>query len=110
MEEILNIEDDIQDEPWSLHHNGRKICQNIDSTIREVVHSAPALDYWVSRGRFDADTIPDIDWIAVEKGILSLTPTRRNWVSKHAAGICGVNKCLKDGGCRIPTNALAVAN
>ena len=65
------------------------------AVIAEAVTLPPLLDHWVRRGRFPQEAEDRIDWEANKRAMDDSAVGLGRWVTKHAAGMCGVGKFLK---------------
>ena len=82
-------------EPWYVSVSGEKFSGNLRSDLREHCTASDLLTWWLHRQKPQASTFHRIDWDALHSAMQSLRLSRRHWIAKHAAGICGVGKVLK---------------
>jgi hypothetical protein len=90
-----DIQYSIPGEPWSVWIQGRKLCSDVRTDLLEYIHGREALTWWDKKGRFTTSTSANVDWEACAQAMRNATITRRHWITKHAAGWCGVGKMMK---------------
>ena len=86
---------DIFLEPWYVSVSGEKFSGNLRTDLREHCTASDLLTWWSYRQKPQASSFHLTDWDALHSAMESLRLTRRHWIAKHAAGICGVGKVLK---------------
>jgi hypothetical protein len=84
----------IKDEPWSVWIGPKKISKDLSSTIYDIVHATEAKDYWLSKDRVPHDTYDSNNWDALHKAMEESPRSRRIFIMKHSAGMCGVGKFM----------------
>jgi hypothetical protein len=75
--------------------NDRRVCKYLTVTLTSYVSHHNMSSYWEKRNIISTEQFNNIDWIGVGKAMKASTITRKQWIVKHAVGICGVNKVLK---------------
>ncbi len=81
-------------ESWSLWVGGKKIVKDIAETIYEITHVESVKQYWLSKDRVTSESFSEIHWDAMKKAMLQSPRSRRTFISKHTAGMCGVGKIM----------------
>ena len=82
-------------EPWTAYISGEKISGSLQLSLREHCTASDLLTWWSTKQQSQASSFHQIDWDALQKAMTSLKLTRRHWIAKHAAGICGVGTVLQ---------------
>ena len=82
-------------EPWTIYISGEKISGGIQHSVWDHCSASDLLTWWTTKQKPQASFFHQIDWEALCKAMTALRLTRRHWIAKHAAGICGVGKVLK---------------
>ena len=95
---------EVHGKPWSIWLDGQKLCQDIPAKIVDHIHGQAALHWWEHKGCFLSSDLCSIDWDACKKTVHISTVTRRQWIAKHAIGMCGVGKMMKIWKQQWPTN------
>jgi hypothetical protein len=81
-------------EPWLLWISGRKLTGRISSILYSLVHDEIAKDYWAAKTDLDNLALEATDWSCVGTVMREVPRTRRVFLSKHVAGMCGVGKFM----------------
>jgi hypothetical protein len=81
---------------WEISLMGNRICKDLFEYLREGIQAKNALEYWVKRKkRFTYSSFLEVDWDANKRAFKSVSITRRHWVTKFEAGICGTGRMMK---------------
>lgn len=83
--------DALWDKPWRLQIQGRHATANVILLLREACASPDAIQYWKTK---NCHQFTYTNLQITRDIMLALPPHRRRWLSKHAAGVCGVKQCL----------------
>jgi hypothetical protein len=86
---------DIDGEPWQLWVKGTKLIRDISSAIYSAVHDKEGETYWSKKNDYPPEVIKEVDWQLICRTLTSIPQTRRHFLSKHIAGMCGVGRCMK---------------
>ncbi len=81
-------------EPWALWIDGCKVGQDIDNSVYDIAHAQDARSYWANKIQVNEEVILDVNWPAIQAAASTSTLARRIFISKHAAGMCGVGKFM----------------
>ncbi len=81
-------------EPWSLWMNHYKVSQNFDDCLYDIVHSPAARTYWANKQLVAEEVIQDVNWDAIKLAASASMLAKRIFITKHAAGMCGVGKFI----------------
>jgi hypothetical protein len=84
----------IQSEPWSIWIGDKKVCKDFSTTIYEVVHAEEAKQYWLSKSRVSQEGYDATNWDALGKAMEESSRSKRVFMMKHTAGMCGVGKFM----------------
>ena len=73
--------------------NGILIPDELATNIYNRIMDERLLTYWVTKGRFNAEDIQNIDWDNQEKAMKLVTLTKRRFISKWSSdwNVCGKN-------------------
>ena len=85
----------IQDTPWMVSIDNRKLVRNIKDQLYTHVHLPALKAYWIKKDRFTDDNFDTVDWQATAKAMHSFPITKRHHVVKHTSGWCSVGKMAK---------------
>jgi hypothetical protein len=80
----------ITHEYWPTRIRGQKISSRLDECIREHILGGAQRDRWERKGRLTNDSIQQVNWLACEHAMKSLSIGRRHWIAKHVSGHVGV--------------------
>jgi hypothetical protein len=80
----------ITHEYWPTRIRGQKISSRLDECIREHILGGAQRDCWERKGRLTNDSIQQVNWLACEHAMKSLSIGRRHWIAKHVSGHAGV--------------------
>jgi hypothetical protein len=103
----------IEGKPWAVWSNNAKLINNLDSRLYEIFNSKQIEEYWIRKNKFPQHKASDIHWEALERVIKTVPLVRRLFITKHAAGMCGVGKFMRLWGerdtdacprCAVPKN------
>jgi hypothetical protein len=95
----------IAGESWSLWISGKKIARDLKSTIYQHIHDrTKAKKWWIRKERFTENTIDMINWTSTGRAMKSSKLNRRQWITKHTSGICGVDTMTESGNNDEPLN------
>jgi hypothetical protein len=81
-------------EPWSLWIDKCKIGTDLDAVVYDTFHSPNARKYWANKHQVDEEVINDVNWPAVQDALSTSPLSKRLFITKHAAGMCGVGKFM----------------
>jgi hypothetical protein len=85
-------------EPWQITIGDHKITGKIHQWIHDKVDGDALCKWWMTKNKF---TEPhQVDWDSLQKAMANTSRTRQMWITKMAAGICGVNKMMQIWGLR----------
>jgi hypothetical protein len=76
---------------WSISIGFATISKNIASTVYAHAAQRNLAKYWKEKQPL---RYHDVHTFALSKALKTLPPARQRWVTKHAVGICGVNKWM----------------
>ena len=79
-------------EPWAVYLASCKVILHLESTLLDHVMTQRLQRWWSTRPH--SPPPQGVDWEALGAALKSMPITRRHWVSKHVAGICGVGTVL----------------
>ena len=85
----------INGEPWALWIGDRKVVRKLREEVIHQVQGPPCVQYWDEKNRFEPGDSNAVDWKATAKAMKTVPHSRRIYVTKHSAGICGVGKWMK---------------
>ena len=81
---------------WEISLLGVRLCKQLLGSLRESIQVSNAFEYWVERKkRFTNENFGDVDWDANKIAMKSVSNTRRQWVTKFQAGLCGTGRMMK---------------
>ena len=90
---------------WEISLLGTRLCKHLLGSLRESIQVSDALEYWVTqKQRFTNATFVDVDWKANKMAMKSVSSSRRHWVTKFQAGICGTGRMMKRWNQRVISN------
>jgi hypothetical protein len=81
-------------EPWSLWIDSCKIGNDLDTVVYDTAHSPDARTYWANKYQVDEEIIKEVNWPAVKDALSTSSLSKRFFITKHAAGMCGVGKFM----------------
>lgn len=81
-------------EMWRLEVQGRKIAKNVVRQIYNHVSCKRMRHFWNRHNRTPKHLFSDVAWEAIAGAMKLTKPGRRQWITKHATGFCGVNSTL----------------
>jgi hypothetical protein len=58
------------------------------------VHSPAARTYWANKQQVAEEVIQDVNWEAIKLAASASMLAKRIFITKHAAGMCGVGKFM----------------
>jgi hypothetical protein len=79
---------------YSLIFHTRYICQHLQTNIREGISEDIMQAYWARKEFIPTPQFPQIAWPELHIAMKKSQPTTRQWITKHATGLCGVNDTL----------------
>lgn len=82
-------------EPWPIWLYGRKLADDMEEPIYDVVHSIEAIEYWKRKDDLTEDVLKKVDWESIGLAMKEEKWSRRIFVSKHVSSMCGVGKFAK---------------
>jgi len=82
----------IQDSPWMLSIDDKKIVRKLKEQIYSHVHLPELKAYWLKKERFTEETFEQVDWKATSHAMRNLPINKRHHVVKHTSGWCSVGK------------------
>ncbi len=86
---------DVEGEPWQLWIQHRKVTSDIHTNLYNAIQEKNSLIYWNSKCAAGAAATGEVDWTLLGRSMKSLPRSRRVFVTKHTAGMCGVGKFMK---------------
>jgi hypothetical protein len=86
---------EIQDSPWTISLNGRKLVRDLKDQIYAHVHLPELKAYLIKRNRFTEVTYAQVDWAATAQAMKNFPINQRHHVVKHTSGWCSVGKMAK---------------
>ena len=89
------LQQKISGEPWALWIGDRKVVRKLREEVIHHVQGPPCTQYWDEKNRFEPGDSTAVDWKATAKAMKTVPHSRRIYVTKHSAGICGVGKWMK---------------
>ena len=89
------LQQKIAGEPWALWIGDRKVVRKLWEEVIHHVQGPPCKQYWDDKHRFEPGDSEGVDWQATAKAMKTVPHSRRIYVTKHSAGICGVGKWMK---------------
>jgi hypothetical protein len=81
-------------EPWSLWMNGKKLIQDLPTTVYDIVHSDEAREHWKAKKNISTDVINAINWDSIDTAMKETKRNRKVFISKHVSGMCAVGKFM----------------
>ncbi len=60
----------IAEESWSLWMQGKKIVQDLSSTVYDLVHFEEAREYWKAKDNISTDVINAINWDSIDTAMM----------------------------------------
>jgi hypothetical protein len=81
-------------ERWQILLNGCKVYKHPERMIRDFIDKNIMRKYWHKRRKIDTLQFDNVNWEAIGLAMKEISPSRRQWLSKHASGMCGVNATL----------------
>ena len=93
---VENLENQqVEGEPWAIWSNAVKLINDFDSKLYEILQSKSIEEYWIKKKKFPNHQTSNIHWEAIGKAMKEAPLERRRFITKHAAGMCGVGKFMK---------------
>ena len=89
------LQQKISGEPWALWIGDRKVVRKLREEVINHVQGPPCMQYWDDKQRFAPGDSEAVDWQATAKAMKTVPHSRRIYVTKHSAGICGVGKWMQ---------------
>jgi len=86
---------DIEGEPWQLWVRGNKLTSTIQTQLYSHVQSISSEEYWGNKPGVLKPVLHTVDWQTIGKAMRTQRRTRRFFLTKHVAGMCGVGKFMK---------------
>jgi hypothetical protein len=87
------LQQKIDGEPWPLYIAGKKVSHNFLAAIYEQASGSKARKYWNDhKQRFGEGSIEDVELLATEDAMKSMSTARQHWLTKHTAGFNAVGK------------------
>jgi hypothetical protein len=88
------IENNLQDENWSLVLDGNKVVKNIDDSIREHIHQPKIKEFWNKKERIASESFTQVAWDSMKKVMDKSSVQTKHWIVKQAVGECAANAVM----------------
>jgi len=84
----------VQGEPWQVWLGSKKLTSRLQSQIYSHVHDHDGSTYWSDKPSCSPEVVDLVDWKAIGQSMMGTKRSRRVFVTKHVAGMCGVSKFM----------------
>jgi hypothetical protein len=78
-----------------IQDNQQQLCKHLPTSLYDYVSTQNMASHWDHLQRIPSAEFRHSDWIALGHAMKATTFHRRMWLTKHAAGNCGVNYIRK---------------
>jgi hypothetical protein len=85
---------DIEGEPWQVWIKHNKVTANIQMKLYACVQEIDSIKYWEAKQE-QPDSLQVVDWVSIGRAMAKIPRTRRGFITKHVAGMCGMGKFMK---------------
>ena len=82
-------------ECWAVYAAGEKILGDNQAELVDYCNMQNLYWWWQEKGKPQYHYYAHIDWVALHRAMSSLQLPRRQWITKHTAGIYSVGTMLK---------------